>query len=371
MSIVSDLSELGYNKSTRKSAIDVMSMERISSPSATSIFNMGAIPAGFGVSDPVFGNSQPNFKESILGKHDNKTFMDKLHPGVSFKPVAFNVSANTIDASKKITNGVDSAKITSGSKEANQEIKAAAKQQHTKDIGQATDSLASSAKANGVSVGAAKDTLMPDSSSTKLTAAAYMVGDTMLGGGSLVTLGQGIFFGKELSKADKKLSVKEQESVLADSLKILQNTPAVSAQDTRRATVATIDAAASLGGGSKTRWDNFNEDDLKGFLAHRFEDLKEAKDLDVVDAKIKDTQDTQKFAAENISAVSIDAGDVELTGYALGGITKIEIPDMASNDAVFANVSDISAQMDQSKPVIPTLEKPSAYMATEMRAAFG
>lgn len=383
-----DTKGAGYNKSSKgSSSVDIMGLSMSPSPSTKSLFDTGALTQPFAQDDPVYGQQQTLTQSLVEGNTRNETFMEMLHPDKDFSAANFKLADNTRDVNQKIADGSQIAKTTSNAEQENAATREGLKETHAKDMAQCKDALDESAVANECSAEAAENTFMPQQEMTKFSLALNAFLPAAAGVGYVVA---------ELSKADKQLPAEKQKSILTDQLQILQSSS--QQQDTRLSSASSAPKESA----NDAHWENFDIDDLEEFMATPFDELEEVKELDFVDNMIEMAQDNHRYIAENYAsqgdligkglhlaetgqsqvmqaqinqatvAQDIDAGSVELAGYALGGIVKLNVPDMSANDAKFANVTEISTRIDQSKMDMPVVQNQlHSYIQNEMRASFG
>ncbi len=341
-------------------------------PSSNNVFVSGSLTGQF--SSRTDGSS-PSLSKSVMGNFSNQSTMDKLHPNQNFGTVKFDVSKNTRDANKVVNDGNKVSNAASSAKIETQVTRGALKEQHTKDISQATEALKEAAVENGVDGDAAVDGLVADSGASKLGAAALIAGEAFVGGGTFGLMGKGMFFHSELSKQEKGLSADKQEQIIADNLAKLQQQSNPAQIDTRMSAAPSGNAVGLGDSTNHAHWNRLDEQEYEEFLATRFENLEPVQALDQVESDVDSVIGNLQFVAENYGQTGdlvakgealaasgqsyvasqemqeattlVDAPAVELTGYALGGITRLTFDDAdLSGHAEFSSVSEVATKID-------------------------
>ena len=231
-----------------------------------------------------------------------------------------------------------------------------------------------------VSYGDAVDVFFPSGSSSKASAAAYIIGDAAFGMGSMAAaLNKGTAASTVIgeSKSDKKLTEEQREALKNDMLVRLQQSSA-SNPDTRATPGSSGTIALDAPKKSEFSWENFTSDDLLEFMAadSEGEDQREMLALrdaehDVALVRENHMRILNEYAESNLYTKSVflektgksrvteaqfdqatvaqDAGMVLTTAsslQALRGI-KIEGDAAAANDMYggYKNVADISKKI--------------------------
>ncbi len=218
---------------------------------------------------PGFQQNDQTFTESLIeGNTRDQTFMQMLRPEESaagkYKADKIDTQSLKRDVDKPIT---DAQQISQKAHEGLEDVREKIgnfMEDWNQAKSEALDVVKQTAIDQGHDPAVAIDTLIPDQAATKSTAMAYVVGEAAFGAGTLATMGKTAYVATEVGEERKRLSKSEQEALLEEATRRLQET-------------APADSRASPGGGggpsvsaddqSENHWQNFEAADLAEFLA--------------------------------------------------------------------------------------------------------
>ncbi len=220
---------------------------------------------------------------------------------------------------------------------------------------EAIDAVKCAAKDNpDIDRDVAVDAVSSPRESSKLTAGVAIAGEIGMGAGTLATFLKTVYSGNELSKEDKKLSPKEKEALLNDTLARLQSSGTnETVMEANSAATVKFDVPAQ----SKFDWNGMDVKDLERLLEADIDKLPEMQELDNSYAALSDVNDNHGYL-DNRQDIDfkdelpeVDAVGVELTGLSLREFRETKGV-TAQNNPYFeaAGVSDISEKLKHLQP---------------------
>lgn len=279
------------------------------------------------VLNPVFeeeGNADTYMQDLIDGNERKGTLMETMRPDQDYKPPEIKDNLKR-DANKAVTDGNKVAKQASGGMEEIQKQKASFKTDFMQAKSEATQMLSEAAKDMDIDPKEAMDQMVAkrETSSLGMLAGA---GASVVAGGGLAT-GAAAVHGvtQELSKKDKQLSPKEQEAILVDTLKRLQESrkPLDSREEASGAKVDTTVAQESPKQ-SDIAWENMEMADLAELLKADPEgnDQPEMEELMLAESELNDVKHNHDYVREHY-ADSISGDKMTASAESNGAMAKI------------------------------------------------
>jgi|GEM_PF-2615898 len=361
MAIAGLFNKAGYNKALDVTSRDVMaqlSMNTNVAPAPSESFQQG-------IPNPVFqekGNADTYMDDLISGNDRKGTLMQTMYPDRDYKDTV-RTSGLDLDVNKKVTTGEIVSREATGGMEAVQKQKASFKDDFGQAKAEATQMLKEAAKDMDIDPSEAVGQMVAKRAPSNAGVVTGALGG-LAGGGSLATAGSAaLYLKQELSKEDKKLPPKQQEALLADTLKRLQESR--KPVDTRESASSggKMDAAPAEEGLKKSEiaWEEMGMADLAELmkadpdgldqpemqnlmdveheleavkLNHKYVEKHYADDAspDKIEASVKSGNGAMSKLVAGAQVLKIDAGDVSLAGAGVssvaGGVTVASASDL-------------------------------------------
>ncbi len=345
--------DAGFRKA-EVSASDVMMRYGMTESSPASSV---AFQSGQNIPNPVF-ETEPGdtYMDNLISRNDRKgTLMETMYKDRNYKAPNTDAKSLMRDPNKAITDGRNIAQKAAGGMEAVKQQQHSFKQDFTQAKAEATQMLAEAAKEQGVDPSEAMDQMVAKGERSNL---GMLAGAGLAAGaGSFVTAAVAAgSIKQELSQREKQLSPKEQEAILTDTLKRLQESrkPVDTREDassSRKVDLGSSENNQNLKQ-SEVAWEDMKMEDLAELLKADPEgaDQPEMEELIIAQHEMEAVQHNHDYVQEHYAdsitadkmvasaesngamakiladaevAPSIDAGDVYLAGEGVKGVGAV------------------------------------------------